>query len=67
MATATVRGKTSSRHTPFFMAGLHLAHLGLTKAQVEAELYSIAGTEAKMKAKVPGTMSSIIGYNKFIR
>jgi Type III restriction enzyme, res subunit len=66
-ATATVRGKTSGRHTPFFMAGLHLAHLGLPKALVEAELYSVAGGEAKMRSKVLGVISSIDKYKLFVR
>ena len=54
-----VKAMNENRHIPFYIAALELLKLGLSLSEIEYYCYDIAGSEKKMKKKVPGIMNSL--------
>jgi len=57
-----VKSMKQDRHQPFFDAAFEMTKLGLSLLEVENNCYEIAGSETKMKDKVPSIMNSIRKY-----
>jgi hypothetical protein len=64
-AEVQLRSMASGRNELFFYYGLLLARAGYDRSQIETKLREIAGSEAKMRKKIPGVLRSLANYGWF--
>jgi hypothetical protein len=65
VTTANLRTLTTGRHEAIFDTAKELCRLGLSRAEVEAELLQAVGNESKMRKKVSDALRSLTKYGWF--